>query len=133
MPGLGPVLPLICYEGIFAEEVQGPRRGARAILLFTNDAWFGQFAGPEQHLAQARLRAIEQGLPVIRSANTGISAVIDAQGRVLARLEMGAEGTIDAPLPQARAATPYSRTGDWPAFALVALLLGLAGCAPPAA
>jgi apolipoprotein N-acyltransferase len=125
LPGIGAALPLICYEGIFAEEVAARPPGARLILLITNDAWFGTFAGPQQHLAQARLRAIETGLPLLRAANTGISALIDADGRVLDSLTLGQTGTIDATLPPAQAAPLYSRTGDWPVLVAIAALLTL--------
>ncbi|MCB5199480.1 apolipoprotein N-acyltransferase [Loktanella sp. TSTF-M6] len=124
LPGIGPARALICYEGIFAEEVAVPGARPRLLVMITNDAWFGRAAGPQQHLAQARLRAIEQGLPMVRSANTGISAMIDAQGRVLASLPLGEAGHIDAPLPPADPVTVYARAGDWPALLLV--LLGLA-------
>ena len=119
---LGPIRPLICYEGIFAEEIGSDDGRPRLLLLITNDAWFGKGAGPEQHLAQARLRAIERGLPMIRSANTGISAVIDARGRVLQSLPLDTAGFIDAALPPALPKTLYSKVGDSP-MALVALFL----------
>ena len=125
IPGIGLAVPLICYEGIFAEEiVTGPTR-PRMLLLITNDAWFGQDAGPAQHLAQARLRAIEQGLPMVRVANTGISAMIDARGRITASLPLGVNGALDAALPPALPPTIYARVSDWPVAIL--LLLGLAG------
>jgi apolipoprotein N-acyltransferase len=119
---LGRVLPLICYEAIFP---QGLRTNDRPdwILMITNDAWFGNLAGPYQHLAQVRLRAIEQGLPVLRSANTGVSAVIDAKGRNLASTALNTEGFLDAPVPAALPATPYARWGDLPATILVLLAL----------
>ncbi len=122
LPGLPPLAPSICYEMIFAHEVvaSGPR--PEWILHLTNDAWFGRFAGPQQHLAQARIRAIEQGLPVVRAANTGISAVIDARGRVRKSLPLGTHGAIDATLPAPRPLTLYARTGDAPALAVLALL-----------
>ncbi|WP_373357093.1 apolipoprotein N-acyltransferase [Pseudoroseicyclus sp. CXY001] len=127
LPAFGEVLPLICYEGIFAEEVRAGIRAAperpRALLLVTNDAWFGPGAGPKQHLAQARLRAIETGLPMIRAANTGISAMIDARGRVTASLPLGVTGALDAALPEARPSTIYMALGDFPAGALTLLLL----------
>ena len=121
--GLPAALPLICYEAIFPEESQAPqetREAARPGLLLnvTNDSWFGLTSGPYQHLAQARLRAIEQGLPMIRAANTGISAVIDPYGRYVARLPLGVEGVLDSSLPQALAPTPFAEFGNWIALAM---------------
>ena len=123
VPGIGTARTLICYEGIFAEEIgtAGPR--PRLMVLITNDAWFGRAAGPAQHLAQARLRAIEQGLPMVRVANTGISAMIDARGRVTGAIPLNTAGHIDLPLPAAREITPYARTGDLPVLALIVLWL----------
>lgn len=123
---LGKVLPLICYEAIFAQELIVPPR-SDWILHITNDAWFGKIAGPYQHLAQAQLRAVEHGVPVLRAANTGISAVIDAQGRVLDTLPLGVAGKLDVALPPRLAvAPPYRLWGDWPVLALLVLFgLGL--------
>jgi apolipoprotein N-acyltransferase len=123
LPGIGAAVPLICYEGIFAEEITYGETRPRLLLLITNDAWFGKAAGPHQHLAQARLRAIEQGLPMVRVANTGISAMIDPKGRITAALPLGVEGAIDAPLPAALVATPYSRWGDLPVILVVVLFI----------
>ena len=123
---LGSALPLICYEGVFPQDVGGYSERPNLLLLITNDAWFGEFSGPYQHLAQARLRSAEQGLPMIRVANTGVSAMIDATGRLTARLPLGREGWVDAALPPALPPTLYARMGDGPVigFALVLLFLG---------
>ncbi|MDE3237698.1 MAG: apolipoprotein N-acyltransferase [Paracoccaceae bacterium] len=110
---LGHVLPLICYEGIFPQDLRTGRR-PDWIVQITDDGWFGTLAGPYQHLAQVRLRAIGQGLPILRVANTGVTAVIDAKGRVLKSLPLDTQGHIDTAIPGALAPTPYSRTGDWP-------------------
>jgi apolipoprotein N-acyltransferase len=122
LPGLAPFSPVICYEVIFPGAVTGPGTRPSWLLNVTNDAWFGLSTGPYQHLVSARLRTVEEGLPMIRAANTGVSAVIDAYGRILASLDMQQQGIIDHRLPPARAATPYSRWGDWTLFALIALL-----------
>lgn len=129
IPGIGPALALICYEGIFAQEVGAYARRPRLMVLITNDAWFGTDAGPQQHLAQERLRAIEQGLPMVRVANTGISAMIDAKGRITAALPLGAEGGLDARLPPALPPTLYARWGEWTALVLL-LLVSLAALLP---
>lgn len=120
---LGHVLPLICYEAVFPQDLRAAPSRADWILHITNDAWFGTLTGPWQHLAQARLRAVETGLPVLRAANTGISAVIDARGRVVAALPLGVADFIDAPLPPPLPSTTYARIGD---LGVVLLLLGLA-------
>ncbi|HEU0221985.1 MAG TPA: apolipoprotein N-acyltransferase [Paracoccaceae bacterium] len=118
--GLPPFLPLICYEAIFPHEMQARRR-PDWIVQVTNDAWFGSSAGPWQHFAQSRMRAIEQGLPLARAANTGISAMFDPYGRVTAHLPLLTAGHVDAPLPAALAPTPYARTGDLPWTGLLAV------------
>jgi apolipoprotein N-acyltransferase len=125
LPRLPSFSPIICYEVIFPAAVTGPGPRPRWLLNVTNDAWFGLSSGPYQHLASARLRAVEEGLPMLRAANTGVSAVIDAYGRVLAALDMQREGVIDHRIPAAREPTPYGRWGDG---ALVVLLLVATGC-----
>jgi apolipoprotein N-acyltransferase len=123
IPNAPRALPLICYEAIFPDDVaaRGDRPGW--IINLTNDGWFGISTGPYQHLQQARLRAIEQGLPVVRAANTGISAVIDPMGRIVARLGLGVEGVLDSNLPAAIAPTIYARSGDIPTAMIVAAAL----------
>ena len=119
---LGKALPLICYEAVFPQDVNAAPERPDVLLQITNDAWFGNFAGPQQHLQQARLRAIEQGLPMIRVANTGISAVIDPYGRVVDSLPLGRAGFLDVAVPAPVAPTLYSRTHDWPALILIIVL-----------
>ena len=118
--GLGQAFPMICYEAIFARDLGRASRGDW-IVQVTNDAWFGRFSGPYQHLALARLRAVEQRLPLLRAANTGVSAVIDARGRVTAMLPLNTAGALDAPLPVALPPSLYARTGDTPIIFLVLL------------
>ena len=135
VPGLPPFQPLICYEAIFPGEVTpAPRSDGEAprpafLLNVTNDGWFGLTSGPYQHLAQARLRSIEEGLPLVRAANTGISAVIDPYGRVIKELPLGVAGILDSTLPTAIGPTLFSRHPIAPVAAIyVALLLAsLAG------
>ena len=124
--GLGRALPLICYEGVFARDMRGAPEHPDVLLLITNDAWFGKISGPYQHLAQARLRSAELGLPMVRVANTGVSAMIDATGRVTAQIPLGEAGWRDAPLPPPLPETVYARMGDMPMLALYAVLLALA-------
>ncbi|MFN4016193.1 MAG: apolipoprotein N-acyltransferase [Reyranella sp.] len=112
LPRLPSFSPIICYEVIFPAAVTGPGARPRWLLNVTNDAWFGLSSGPYQHLVSARVRAVEEGLPMLRAANTGVSAVIDAYGRVLAALDMQQEGVIDHPIPATREPTPYGRWGD---------------------
>jgi len=117
-----PVTPLICYEVIFPHAVVDtgePRPGW--LVNITDDSWFGPWAGPRQHFLIARVRAIEEGLPIARSANTGISAVIDPLGRVWAKLALGRIGVVDAALPQALPAPPYARIGDLVFLALMVI------------
>ena len=126
VPGLPPVQPLICYEAIFPGEVMPQRSDATrpgVLVNITNDAWFGQTPGPHQHFAQARMRAVEEGVPLVRAANSGISAVVDGYGRVVASLPLGATGVVDAGLPRALAPPISAR---WPALAPVLLWLALA-------
>jgi apolipoprotein N-acyltransferase len=125
--GLPPVQPLICYEALFPglarEGVVRTKLRPAWILNISNDAWFGVTSGPLQHLNLASYRAIEEGLPIVRATPTGVSAVIDAYGRVLpgARLGLGAFGVIDARLPPALTPTPYVRWSD-SAFAIMMLM-----------
>lgn len=119
----GKVLPLICYEAIFPREVNAMPERADWMLQITNDAWFGVWTGPFQHFDQARLRAVEQGLPLIRVANTGVTAVVDARGRVIQELPFATMDALDTRIPGALPPTPYARWGDGP---LVLLLAGLA-------
>jgi apolipoprotein N-acyltransferase len=145
VPGAPSFLPLVCYEIIFPGDavprseragwlydhlgryvdwpfVAGSGERPGWLLNLTNDGWFGASAGPYQHFQQARVRAIEEGLPLVRAANTGISAVVDPLGRVIASLPLGTEGVLDAPLPQAISPTTYARAGDGP----LAMMAGLA-------
>ncbi len=122
---LGQALPLICYEAIFPQDVAAAPERPAWMLQITNDAWFGEISGPYQHLAQARLRAVEQGVPMVRVANTGVSAVIDARGKIEAFLPLGRAGHVDVGLPPPLPPTLYSLTGDW--FATCILVLLLAG------
>jgi apolipoprotein N-acyltransferase len=124
VPGLPDAMPLICYEAIFPIEIGDLFSGAerpRWLLNVTDDAWFGETPGPYQHLAQARLRAIELGAPLVRDANSGISAVLDGFGREIVAVPLGADGVLDAELPEALPPTWQSRLGS-----LGAALIGLA-------
>lgn len=123
VPGIPPFLPLICYEAIFPQGLRAPEGRPDWLVQVTNDAWFGTVSGPYQHLAQARSRAIEQGLPLARAANTGISAVIDPLGRINASLALGEIGSVDAALPGSMPATLYSRTGDLLALIAISAIL----------
>ena len=119
---LGRAFVMICYEAIFPQHIRQIERPDWQLHI-TNDAWFGDFAGPYQHLALARLRAAEAGLPVLRAANTGISAVIDARGNVLDSLPLNTAGRLEVSLPPPLPLTLYTRIGDWPIIGCIALLL----------
>jgi apolipoprotein N-acyltransferase len=120
-----PFLPLICYEIIFPDEAVPRGERPRWLLNLTNDGWFGNSSGPYQHFDQARVRAIEQGLPLVRAANTGISAVVDPVGRVIEQLPLGTEGVLDGALPQPLEPTSYLRFGDAGAKSFFGLALVL--------
>lgn len=124
VPGVPPVGMLVCYEAIFPHDLVESRDRPAFLINVTNDGWFGRSTGPHQHLAQTRLRAIEQGLPVLRAANTGISAVIDAYGRYLYQLKLLEAGVIDSPLPVSIPPTVYARLGDWMLFWMILLAAG---------
>jgi apolipoprotein N-acyltransferase len=144
VPGAPNFLPLVCYEIIFPGDavprserhgwlyrhvgryldwpsVAGSGERPGWLLNLTNDGWFGASAGPYQHFQQARIRAIEEGLPLVRAANSGISAVVDPLGRVIKSLTLGSEGVLDSLLPRPVAPTPYARLGDAPAGMLVGI------------
>ncbi|WP_127091407.1 apolipoprotein N-acyltransferase [Aquabacter cavernae] len=122
IPGLPTAAPLICYEAIFPGAVipEGERPGF--LLNVTNDAWFGATPGPYQHFLQARLRAIEEGLPLVRAANTGISAVIDPVGRIVASLSLGEKGNLDVGLPPASDIPPPAAGHPHLAFLLLLIM-----------
>lgn len=126
LPGLPGFSPLICYEVIFPGRVVGAERPGW-LLNITNDAWFGRSAGPHQHLAASRLRAVEEGLPLVRAAQTGISVVYDSVGRERARISLGTTGAVASALPGAAAPTPFARFGIWIPFGflLLAAFLGV--------
>ncbi len=123
--GFGKVGMLICYEVIFSGATVDPANRPDVIFNPSNDAWFGEY-GPPAHLAQAQLRAIEEGIPIVRSTPTGISAIIAADGRILASIPMHKTGAIEAPIPPAFAPTLFARLGNWMAAIVAALLLILA-------
>jgi apolipoprotein N-acyltransferase len=122
LPGLPAVGPLICYEVIFPAAVVDAAHRPAWLLNLTNDAWYGRSSGPYQHFAIARTRAVEEGLPLVRSANNGISGVVDPYGRVTAQLGLDAVGVLDAALPKPIEPTLYARFGDL----LYAAMLGAA-------
>ncbi len=125
IPGLPPFGPLICYEVIFPGAVAATPRPEWLVNL-TNDAWYGISAGPYQHLASSRLRAIEEGLPLVRAAQTGVSAVFDARGQITGLIPLDETGVLRARLPGSLAATPFARHGIWipGVLTIVVLMLG---------
>jgi apolipoprotein N-acyltransferase len=124
IPGLPSAVPLICYEAIFPGAVVRSTGRPGVIINLTNDGWFGNTTGPRQHLHQARVRAVEEGLPLIRAANNGISGAFDGYGRALGRLDLNVRGVLDVPLPVALQMPIYARFGDFLFFTL--WLLGAA-------
>jgi len=123
IPGAPIALPLICYEILFPDDAVPPGRRPGWIINVTNDGWFGISTGPYQHFQQARVSAIEEGLPLVRAANTGISAVVDPLGRIIGSLPLGREGVLDAPLPRPIGVPIYARLGDTPAAIMVMIAL----------
>jgi apolipoprotein N-acyltransferase len=118
-------LPLICYEIVFPGAAVPPGERPGWLVNLTNDGWFGQSTGPYQHLQQARVRAIEEGLPLVRAANTGVSAVIDPVGRIVRSLPLGTEGVLDSPLPQPVEPTVFVRFRDGPVGLLMLAALAV--------
>ena len=123
VPGLENVQALICYESIFPAAVTSARHRPTVFINLTNDAWFGFSPGPHQHFAQARLRAIEEGVPLVRSANGGLSAVVDPYGRIIAGLRLGETGAFTAPLPKAIAPPLFALIGWIGPFCLIMFCL----------
>ena len=125
LPNAPPFGPLICYEIVFPGAVVEPGNRPQWLLNVTNDAWYGDTPGPHQHFHQARVRAVEEGLPLVRAANSGISAIVDAKGRVIASLGLGETGIVDGQLPAAPPPTPYARFGDL-VFLSMLFVIGIA-------
>lgn len=125
LPGAPPAGLSICYEAIFPAALVNPDERPAWLVNVTNDGWFGNSTGPYSHLAQARFRSIELGIPMVRAANTGISAVIDPYGRYLASMRLGEEAVVDARLPAALAPTPFARFGSLVAVLMLVFLAGL--------
>jgi apolipoprotein N-acyltransferase len=111
LAGLPPIGPLICFEAVFSGDVVDEHDRPALMLNITNDSWFGNSTGPRQHFAAARMRAVEEGLPLVRAANTGISAVIDAHGKVAASLGLDRQGVLVAAIPGYLQPTLFSRIG----------------------
>ena len=112
VPNAPDVGPLICYEAIFPGEVIEAGRRPGWFVNVTNDAWYGDTPGPYQHFLEARVRAVEEGVPLVRAANSGVSAVVDPYGRIVASLALGRTGVLDSGLPGALPITLYGRFGD---------------------
>lgn len=110
-PGVPAFAPLICYEIIFSGAVAKENVRPAWLLNVTNDGWFGGSAGPYQHFHQARVRAVEEGLPLVRAANTGVSAIVDPYGRVIKKLPLNTQGVIDGALPKALSSTIFTQYG----------------------
>ena len=113
----------ICYEIIFPDLISSQER-PQVMINLTNDAWFGRTIGPYQHLSQARMRAIEEGLPLVRAANTGISAAFDYKGILLGKINLSEKGVLDVPLSLQGEITIYSKF-RWKIIVLITLILTL--------
>ena len=122
-PKTPPLGALVCYEVIFSGAVADQKNRPEWLVNVTNDGWYGLSAGPYQHLGMAKMRAVEEGLPLVRSANTGISAVFDGFGRTKGRLSLGTEGVLDVALPRSLSPTIYARFGVWIPVGFCLLLL----------
>ncbi|MDF1719859.1 MAG: apolipoprotein N-acyltransferase [Minwuia sp.] len=123
LPGLPNAKVLICYEVIFDDEAASDGERPGWLLSLTNDAWFGELTGPDQHFAMARFRAVEQALPMVRAAGTGISAVVDPYGQVRMQLDLGASGVVSGNLPAPAQTSLFSIAGSWPTVAICFLVL----------
>jgi apolipoprotein N-acyltransferase len=124
-PGVGMAAPAICYEIIFPQGLVDQTTEPRLLLNVTNDGWFGRSSGPYQHFAQARMRAIEQGLPLVRAANTGLSGVVDPVGRIIVISSLTETKVLDAQLPKALSSTFYRRNGDFGVLAVILVWFAL--------
>lgn len=125
LPELPAILPLICYEVVFPGASTGTVKPIGLVVNITNDAWYGYSPGPFQHFRLAQLRSIESGIPVIRSANNGISGLIDGYGRVVSALTLDAVGVIDIPVPDKIAKTAYARHGQRAILLVFSLLFAI--------
>jgi apolipoprotein N-acyltransferase len=123
VPNAPKMLPLICYEAIFPSNAVPPGERPGWLVNVTNDGWFGNSTGPHQHFQQASALAIAQGLPLVRAANTGISAVVDPVGRIINALPLGVEGVLDSKLPNAIEPTFFTLVGDYPLILLLVISL----------
>ncbi len=123
LPGLPPFSATVCYEAIFPGHVIDRRARPTWMLNVTNDAWYGRSSGPYQHFAIARTRAVEEGLPLVRAANNGISGMVDPAGRVVARTRLDSIGYADVTLPAPADPTLYSRAGEWIFLAMLLVAL----------
>ncbi len=126
IPKAPPVSPLVCYEVIFPSKVADKKKRPEWLLNITNDAWYGLSAGPYQHLSIAQMRAVEEGLPLVRATNNGVSAVINPYGEIIASLDLGEQGVLDTALPRAEKKTFYASFGNKIPLVLVGFILLLA-------
>ncbi len=126
IPKAPPVSPLVCYEVIFSGSVVNKEKRPEWLLNITNDAWYGISAGPYQHLSIAQMRAVEEGLPLVRSTNNGVSAIINPYGEIIASLGLGKQGVLDGSLPRANPPTIFSKYGNSIPLSMIFMLFILA-------